>query len=231
MTDRGWERRIAEAWATFDSRSDDENRALIEALAAELPADSAVASFERACVFDSTGRSELAVPLYREALERGLSAARRRRAVIQLASSLRNVGRAEESVALLTAELDAERDELDDAVRGFLALALADLGREREAVCTRSPRSRRTSRATSDRSRTTPRTSSTTEALEHATSRYPSAINATPATTSAAPPRRAGPTRSPASGAARNAAMRTLVSRTDATAAADARRSAASTSA
>ena len=134
MGDAEWERRVADAWATFDARSDDENRALIDGLAAELPAGSAVASFERACVFDSTDRSDLAVPLYREALERGLTAERRRRAVIQLASSLRNVGHADESVALLTAELDAEPDELDDAVRAFLALALVDVGREREAV-------------------------------------------------------------------------------------------------
>ena len=189
-------------------------------------------SFERACVFDSTGRSDLAVPLYREALERGLTAERRRRAVIQLASSLRNIGRADESVALLTAELDAETDELDDAVRAFLALALVEVGRDARRSRTRSPRSRRTFRGTSDRSRATPRTSSRLRgALWHATSRHPSAINATPATTSAAPPRRAGPTRSPASGAARNAAMSTLVSRTDATAAADARSSAARTSA
>ena len=129
-----WERRIASAWATFDERSDDENRALIDQLVAELPAGSAVASFERACAFDSTGRSDLAVPLYREALERGLTAERRRRAVIQLASSLRNIGEADESVALLTAELAREPDELDDAVRAFLALALADVGREREAL-------------------------------------------------------------------------------------------------
>jgi thioredoxin-like negative regulator of GroEL len=129
-----WERRIASAWAAFDERSDDENRALIDQLAAELPAGSAVASFERACAFDSTGRSDLAVPLYREALERGLTAERRRRAVIQLASSLRNIGEAGESVALLTAELAREPDELDDAVRAFLALALADVGREREAL-------------------------------------------------------------------------------------------------
>lgn len=134
MGDADWERRVADAWATFDERGDDENRALIDGLAAELPADSAVASFERACVFDSTDRSDLAVPLYREALSRGLTPERRRRAVIQLASSLRNVGRADESVALLTAELDAETDELDDAVRAFLALALVDVGREREAV-------------------------------------------------------------------------------------------------
>ncbi len=59
---------------------------------------------------------------------------RRRRAVIQLASSLRNVGQAEESVALLRAEREQPSDELDDAVAATLALALADTGREREAV-------------------------------------------------------------------------------------------------
>jgi hypothetical protein len=132
--DEAWELRVASAWATFDERSDDENRALIDSLAAELPPGSPVASFERACVFDSTARSDLAVPLYREALERGLTAERRRRAVIQLASSLRNIGEAGESVALLMEELSRESDELDDAVRAFLALALADLGREREAL-------------------------------------------------------------------------------------------------
>lgn len=134
MTTPDWEERVATAWATFDERTDDENRVLIESLAAELPADSTVASFERACVFDSTDASDLAVPLYQEALARGLPVGRRRRAVIQLASSLRNIGRADESVALLTEELGAASDALDDAVRAFLALALTDVGREREAV-------------------------------------------------------------------------------------------------
>ena len=134
MTTPDWEERVAAAWATFDERTDDANRVLIESLAAELPADSPVASFERACVFDSTDASDLAVPLYQEALARGLPVGRRRRAVIQLASSLRNIGRADESVALLMEELGAASDELDDAVRAFLALALTDVGREREAV-------------------------------------------------------------------------------------------------
>jgi hypothetical protein len=40
------------------------------------------------------------VPLYWQALETGLTGERRRRAVIQLASSLRNLGRPAESVAL-----------------------------------------------------------------------------------------------------------------------------------
>jgi hypothetical protein len=51
-----------------------------------------------------------------------------------MSSSLRNLGRPEESVALLTAEMDAGSDHLDDAVRATLALALTDVGREREAV-------------------------------------------------------------------------------------------------
>lgn len=129
MTDASWESRVAATWATFDERTDDENRALIDALAAELPEGSAEASFERACVFDSTAAPELAVPLYREALARGVGPERRRRAVIQLASSLRNIGHADESVRLLTDELAAASDELDDAVHAFLALALVDVGR------------------------------------------------------------------------------------------------------
>jgi hypothetical protein len=63
-----------------------------------------------------------------------LSAERRRRAIVQLASSRRNLGDPQAAVALLAAELDAGSDALDGAVRGFLALALVDAGREREAV-------------------------------------------------------------------------------------------------
>jgi hypothetical protein len=134
MDEADWERRVADAWATIEERSDAEQLALIDALAGEAPAGSAVAAFERASVRDSTGRSDLAVPLYQEALRGGLTGERRRRAVIQLASSLRNLDRAEESVMLLAAELEAGTDQLDDAVRAFLALALVDVGREREAV-------------------------------------------------------------------------------------------------
>jgi tetratricopeptide (TPR) repeat protein len=134
MDETDWERRLADAWATIDERDEADFLALIEKLAAELPPDSGIAAFERACSFDSTGHSDRAVPLYRQALEAGLTGERRRRAVIQLASSLRNLGRPEESVALLTAELDAGSDHLDDAVRAVLALALTDVGREREAV-------------------------------------------------------------------------------------------------
>jgi tetratricopeptide (TPR) repeat protein len=128
-----WEERLAATWDALDELPEDTLRARVDALAAEAP-DVAVAAFERASAFDSTGHSDRAVPLYREALAAGLGGTRRRRATIQLASSLRNVGRADESVELLRAERDAGTDELDDAVSGFLALALADTGEEREAL-------------------------------------------------------------------------------------------------
>jgi hypothetical protein len=134
MSDADWERRVAEVWASIDQRSETEFLTMIEGLVAELPQNSGVGLFERAASLDSTGHSDLAVPLYRRALDRGLTGERRRRAVIQLASSLRNLGHPEESVALLTTELNAGSDHLDDAVRAFLALALADTGREREAL-------------------------------------------------------------------------------------------------
>ena len=129
-----WEERLADLWAAIDDLDPGEFRARMEALAAERPAGDAVAAFELASAYDSTGRGDLAEPLYRQALAAGLAGIRRRRATIQLASTLRNLGQVEESVALLSAEREAGSDELDDAVAGFLALALADSGREREAA-------------------------------------------------------------------------------------------------
>jgi tetratricopeptide (TPR) repeat protein len=129
-----WENRVAALWARSDDYDDDEFVARIEALAAELPRGSAVGLFERAGALDSTGHPDRAVPLYRAALSAGLAAPRRRQAVIQMASSLRNLGQAREAVTLLTAEADAASDDLDGAVATFLALALADLGREGEAL-------------------------------------------------------------------------------------------------
>ncbi|MEV5338810.1 tetratricopeptide repeat protein [Streptomyces sp. NPDC052676] len=132
-----WEDRVAATWATFDDYAQDraaDFRALIDALVAELPEGSPDAPFEQACAWDSTGHSDRAVPLYREALARGLTGYKARRAKIQLASSLRNTGHPEEGVELLTPELDAPSDELDDAVRATLALCLSSLGRDREGL-------------------------------------------------------------------------------------------------
>ncbi len=135
--DANWEKRIADLWAMIDDIAADEFVARIDSLVGELPVNreaSAIGLFERGCAQDSTGHPDRAVPLYRAALDTGLTGLRRRRATIQMASSLRNLGSAAEAVALLTNELNATSDELDGAVRAFLALALVDVGREREAV-------------------------------------------------------------------------------------------------
>ncbi|MFI7300620.1 tetratricopeptide repeat protein [Streptomyces sp. NPDC050121] len=135
-----WEDRVTAAWATFDDYPEEraaEFRAVVDALVAELPEDSPLGLFERACAWDSTGHSDRAAPLYREAIARGLSDVsgyKGRRAKIQLSSSLRNIGQAEEGVKLLTPELDGPSDELDDAVRATLALCLSSLGRDREGL-------------------------------------------------------------------------------------------------
>ena len=134
MLDDDWEQRLAELWTTLDDRPEHEFVEAVDELTAELPDDDGAGPFERAAARDSTGHSDLAVPLYRQALELGLTGERRRRAVIQLASSLRNTGEVATSVELLEAELARTSDALDDAVRAFLALALVDSGREREAV-------------------------------------------------------------------------------------------------
>lgn len=137
-----WERRVDALWAALDTYEDPAAfRARIAELAAERPAEDPAALFERGAAHDSTGLPEEAVTLYRRALDAGLTGLRRRRAVIQLASSLRNLGRPDRSVQLLTEEraipaerLDADETALAGAVDAFLALALADTGRDREAA-------------------------------------------------------------------------------------------------
>jgi len=129
-----WERRVAELWAAIDDRAPAIFLADMRSLIAELPLDHPAALFELASAHDALGQEAEAEPLYRAALEGGLDSFRRRRAVIQLGSTLRNLGRAKEAVALLHHERGEPPDELDEAVAAFLALALADAGAPREAL-------------------------------------------------------------------------------------------------
>ena len=68
----------------------------------------ALAASVRAASLDSTGHPDLAVPMHRQSQDLGLTSNHRRRPVIQLATSLRNLGQPAESVALLTADLDEQ---------------------------------------------------------------------------------------------------------------------------
>jgi hypothetical protein len=123
----GWNERVAAVWAA--EATDDERIALIDALAAERPEGDAAALLEMAGARDSAGLEEEAEPLYRRALAAGLDEDRRVQAVIQLASTLRNLGRVDESLALLRDEYDNGADAvLHDATAAFYALALVSSG-------------------------------------------------------------------------------------------------------
>ena len=106
----------------------------MQRLVAELPDGDPIGLFEfllRAVLDRPLGPSGAALPLGAGRRPRRL---RRRRATIQLASSLRNVGKAEEAAALPAREALHPDDELSDAVAAFRALALSDLGLDREAL-------------------------------------------------------------------------------------------------
>jgi hypothetical protein len=129
-----WDERIEAAYA--EERTEDEVLAAVLALCDERSPDDPEALFERAGAYDYVGREAEAEPLYRRALTTGLVGIKRARAVIQLASTLRNLGRAAEGAALLTGEeavADPE-DGLADVRSAFLALTLLDSGRADEAV-------------------------------------------------------------------------------------------------
>jgi tetratricopeptide (TPR) repeat protein len=134
IEDADWEKQLSDLWADLDMSEENDFIRRMEKLVAMLPPGSAIGLFELGGAYDSTGNPDKAVALYSAALETGLAGERRRRAVIQMSSSIRNLGKPQEAVDLLTAETVATSDELDGAVAATLALALVDVGREREAV-------------------------------------------------------------------------------------------------
>lgn len=129
-----WEARLAELWQRLDQISESEFIAAMRKLTAELPEGDPIALFELGAAHDSTGFPSEAVALYEAALKAGLAGIRRRRVKIQMASSLRNLGQPEKAAQMLFEEQLQPSDELDQAVSAFLALALADLGRDKEAL-------------------------------------------------------------------------------------------------
>ena len=129
-----WHTRMAAAWDD-QAMTDDERILHIDRLAAERPDGDARALFERAGARDAAGREGEAEPLYRAALEAGLDDEHRAQAVIQLASTLRNLDRTDEAIRMLRAELDRDPvSPLRDEAAAFLALCLVSAGDAREAA-------------------------------------------------------------------------------------------------
>ena len=144
-----WMARVAAVWERAPSMRGEDLVLAIDALADERSSDDGLALFERACARDAAGVEAEAERYYRAALlTQDLDSYRRSRAVIQLASTLRILGRLEESEVLLVEELDRHLDAgserpLADEARATLALAFAAQGRALEAaglaLCTFAP--------------------------------------------------------------------------------------------
>jgi tetratricopeptide (TPR) repeat protein len=131
MADDEWEKQIAEFWETVDLSNRAGAVAAMRELCAGRDADPD-AAFELGGVHDSTGSEAEANTHYLRARELGLTGARLAQLNIQQGSTLRNLGRLDEAIAMLEAtEADPT---IGDARAVFLALALRDAGRHDEAI-------------------------------------------------------------------------------------------------
>lgn len=129
-----WDERVEHFWQTVSSDQPELALEAMRVLVAERAADDPEALFEWASVHDFLGREAEAIPLYKAALDHGLDGPKQPQAIIQLASSLRNVGEAAAAVDLLSAQ---HADEVTgNAAQAFLALALHDAGEPTAALRT-----------------------------------------------------------------------------------------------
>lgn len=127
-----WQRRVDALWQQADPDDADASTAAMRALVAELDEDDARGPFELGGMYDSVGREQEAAEQYERALALGLDEERTARLTIQHASTLRNLGRVEEAVALLQAM--APHPSTGSAREAFLALTLHSAGRPDQAL-------------------------------------------------------------------------------------------------
>lgn len=130
-----WRQRVDAVWAAADDTGEEATLAAIDALVEERPANDPEALFEAAGARDFAGREADAEPFYRAALAHGLAEPYRGQAIVQLASTLRNLDRPAEALSLLRDFLAEEpAHPLADAARAFAALALFDDGTRADAL-------------------------------------------------------------------------------------------------
>ncbi|UFU00052.1 tetratricopeptide repeat protein [Radiobacillus kanasensis] len=124
-----WETVVMNGW----ENKDDETK-LIEyflEVVVKYP-NSARAKFELANAYDFTGQENKAIPLYEDAISIGLDAEYEAYALLQLGSSLRNVGRIDDAIRILS---DAEQRYSEfPSISMVLGMAMHDKNRNAEAL-------------------------------------------------------------------------------------------------
>lgn len=127
-----WEAQIERYWERVDRARPEAALHDMRELVRLRPQHDPEARFELASVHDFLGQEREAIPLYEAALSDGLAGSRRSQAVIQLASSLRNVGRPADAAQVL---MDHPVDEnTRSAAQAFLSLVLHDEGNHEAAL-------------------------------------------------------------------------------------------------
>jgi tetratricopeptide (TPR) repeat protein len=132
VTADDWADRVAAVWDISDELGDNILLERIDALVAERPVTDARAAYEAGSVRDSIGLESEAVAHYQRALDLGLDAPLETQLRIQYASTLRNLRRYDEGLALLDAI--SPDDELAGAAAAFRALILSSRGDLAEAL-------------------------------------------------------------------------------------------------
>lgn len=127
-----WEASVTALWDRFDSFSPEEGIAAMRELADACPASDGRAAFELAGMYDSMGLEAEAGAEYERALTLGLDEDRHARLAVQYGSTLRNLGRFDEAIAVLRAA--PTHESTGSAPRVVLALALHSAGRKDEAL-------------------------------------------------------------------------------------------------
>lgn len=118
----------------FEARDRDDMQPTIDALRhvlAEHPDDPNVL-YEVGGAYDTAGEEETAAGFYERALDAGLSGDTLRRCLLQYGSTLRNLGRFDESLAALDRALEQFAE--SESVRVWHALSLHAAGRSDAAV-------------------------------------------------------------------------------------------------
>lgn len=128
-----WRAQVDSFWEAFVDTDAPKMLEGMRALVAQRPSNDAIALAEWGGVHDALGLEEEAVGPYRQALANGPDLAREHQVTLQLASTLRNLGRYDEALQLLES-LDAP--ELGDAPAAFLALTLHSAGQMNAALRT-----------------------------------------------------------------------------------------------
>lgn len=132
VTEDQWEASVRDLWDRLDSFDRETGVAAMREVAQACPATDGRAAFELAGMFDSMGFEAQASEEYERALKRGLDDARHAQLAVQYGSTLRNLGRLDEAIAVLSAA--PVHESTGSAPRVVLALALHSAGRKDEAL-------------------------------------------------------------------------------------------------